>query len=539
MAETPISTPPTVAPAPAATDPSAQLDQQLQQLMQHAMQRRTEVPVPKPQPQERQQFMQGPATTHAEGNQMFFHNLGALVGNAAQAHKEQQIKKATGVLQTLHDAWDSAQESAGGDQQKAKQIFTQLPQVQNVVGDPKTRKQLEKMFQFDAMDPTKNNTVYHEAGKRVGAAAKIKEKMQAIQQALTAHKQQQQQPAGDPNAARLPGQLGQGGQLDQKPSDPLPAAIADRARLAPADTKTAVAIAAAESRIAAADARANQLQTQMIEKQREFDQNQTRLQQAAGLKDEEFKKNQERLDQSHQDLLDYRKQLLSMQKQRINQMVKNTDLRRIITGINYDPDLLKPGEAEAFGMQVDENGKLIPARSPLSATAQTKNAAQQAGVMDGLIDETLNELKSPTLQAALGPYQGRISEIIQGKVGYNVPEFAALRTLGSFDASGMLKLHFGARGGGQQYDKFHNLIDTGKMDVASLNEALNAMNTVVKTYKGEVKTTRGTATGTSGVGTGGQGGGTIAFSANGRTYNIPKDQVAAFKKDFPNATTVK
>jgi hypothetical protein len=33
--------------------------------------------------------------------------------------------------------------------------------------------------------------------------------------------------------------------------------------------------------------------------------------------------------------------------------------------------------------------------------------------------------------------------------------------------------------------------------------------------------------------------GTISFTANGKTYNIPKDQVAAFKKDFPNATTVK
>src|SRR5512135_3879797 len=102
-----IATPPTMAPAPGATDPSAQIDQQLQQLMTRTMQPRTAIPVPQPQQGERQPMMQGPATTHAEGTQMFFHNLGAVIGNAVQQHKEKQIKDATGTLQTLSDAWAS------------------------------------------------------------------------------------------------------------------------------------------------------------------------------------------------------------------------------------------------------------------------------------------------------------------------------------------------------------------------------------------------------------------------------------------------
>jgi len=98
------ATPPTMAPAPGATDPSAQLDQQLQQLMQRTMAQRTHIPVPQQQPQQKMPMMQGPATTRAEGSQLFFHNLGALIGNAAQQAKQNQIKQATGVLQHLSNA---------------------------------------------------------------------------------------------------------------------------------------------------------------------------------------------------------------------------------------------------------------------------------------------------------------------------------------------------------------------------------------------------------------------------------------------------
>ena len=186
---------PTPAPAPAAgTDPFTQLDQQLQQLMSRSMQKRTSIPVPPtPAPGKPSPMMQGPALTHAEGTQLFFHNLGATIGNAVQQQKEKQIKDATGTLQTLHDAWENAQDMADGDQEKAKALFNKLPQVQQILGDPKKLKQLTKLSSWDAMNPEKNNTSYHEAAKRVGQASRARTMMDAVKNVIGVHRQSQQQ----------------------------------------------------------------------------------------------------------------------------------------------------------------------------------------------------------------------------------------------------------------------------------------------------------------------------------------------------------
>lgn len=117
-------------------------------------------------------------------------NLGGIIHNFAAKHKNAQIDRATGVLSTLSDAWEQAQTISGGDQEKAKQIYSQLPQVRGIL-DPtvnpkavKELKELHKLTQYDPFNPEKNTTVYHEAMQRVDKAGKMKKAMSAIQAAI-------------------------------------------------------------------------------------------------------------------------------------------------------------------------------------------------------------------------------------------------------------------------------------------------------------------------------------------------------------------
>lgn len=242
------ATPPFTGAAPGpvpATDPSAQLDQQLQQLMSRTMAQRTHIPVPQQQPAQKTPMMQGPATTHAEGNQLFFHNLGALIGNAAQQAKQSQIKQATGVLQQLSNAHDKYQEMVIAQgvsdpaeiQKRTIQLMGQAPEVQEILADKKKMKQLQKLGQLDLFNPDAKQDVVHEAAKRVGKANKIQQTMRAMGQVMQAHRQQQLRP---------PEQL-----LQQ---------IEGRSQMQPTDTKGAVDVAKTEAELTTA--RANMLKAQ-------------------------------------------------------------------------------------------------------------------------------------------------------------------------------------------------------------------------------------------------------------------------------------
>jgi hypothetical protein len=190
----PTNTPPFVEPssAPAPMAGGSSPDAQTQELLKRVLQPRTQLPMPKPPSGERSAMDTKRATTHAEGNQMFFHNLGALVNNAVQDHKEKQTQKATATMQTLNSAWQDAQDLANGDPAAAKAAFAKMPQVNAILTDPKQMKELAKLMSFDAMNPEKNKTVYHEAAARVGKANVIQQKMKGIREALSLHKQQQE-----------------------------------------------------------------------------------------------------------------------------------------------------------------------------------------------------------------------------------------------------------------------------------------------------------------------------------------------------------
>jgi hypothetical protein len=453
-------TTPTITPG---ANESAQMNEMMKRLLMQATQKRSTV---QPSP-----GAELPKPPQQSGGQPFVHGLMGLIYQGVQASKQQQLRHATGVLSQLNNSWQKAQDLAQGDQSKATEIFSTLPEVTHLLEDKKNLKQLGKLLQFDFMEPEKKKTVWHEALGKVVQAGQHLPLVKAIGQLIQSRKSQ---PQGDIDYAKKEGE-------------------------ASATAKQFAGLAQQEQPQMTLMQELKQMNDSLKNERENLKTEQANLnkQRELGLKEDEFNQKKKEFDQKEKDfdrretaLEKFRSENIKISRERLTQSGASQDLRRIVIGLNYAPQLLKPGEAQSFGMQVDEDGNLIPAKSPLSATTQERNAAQQAKTMDSLIDSTLKVLDDPGLQNKLGPYSGRLNEVIQGKVGANVPEFDILRTLGAFDTSGMLKLHFGQRGGQGIYERYHSLLDTGKMDAASLKETLSAFKTVSGAYRKQVRTTR-------------------------------------------------
>ena len=234
------------APIPGA-QPGAEMDAKMQELLARVMHPSSQLPMPKPAPAQHTPMMEGPAATHSAGNQLFFHNLGALIGNAIVDHKQKQTEKATGVMQSLNSAWQDAQEHANGDQAKAREIFAQMPQVKAILSDPKEIKQLGKLLAFDPMNPEKNKTVYHDAAARVGKANLIQKSMEAIRTVLGMHK--------DMQAQQTP-----------KPPEEIANQLVDRAQRPPMDVKGATELMTADAHFKTAEADLTKAQAAAREK---------------------------------------------------------------------------------------------------------------------------------------------------------------------------------------------------------------------------------------------------------------------------------
>jgi hypothetical protein len=139
---------------------------------------------------------------------------------------------------------------------------------------------------------------------------------------------------------------------------------------------------------------------------------------------------------------------------------------------------------------VDASGNTLGWKSPAMPTSNIKTQAQQAKDLTNIFDEVTDEIKQAQKDGKLGPVSGRLNEIMTGKVGADDPEFAKLRALGSLTASGMLKAHFGARGGQQMYGHFEDLFNTGKMTAGDLLGAMDGFKVFMNNYAGRVKTVR-------------------------------------------------
>lgn len=137
---------------------------------------------------------------------------------------------------------------------------------------------------------------------------------------------------------------------------------------------------------------------------------------------------------------------------------------------------------------VDDSGETIGWKSPSAPTASTKTMGQQAQDLNKLFTDVRSEVAKLGKAGKLGPIAGRINEVMTGKVGADDPDFAYLRTLGSLTLSGALRAHFGARGGGQMFDKFKSDFDTGKMTSGNLLASLDGFQKFMNQYAQRVKT---------------------------------------------------
>lgn len=137
---------------------------------------------------------------------------------------------------------------------------------------------------------------------------------------------------------------------------------------------------------------------------------------------------------------------------------------------------------------VDINGNTLGWKSPAMPVQSIKQQAQQAQDMLTLFKSVEKEIQSAKGAGKLGPLAGRLNEYMTGRVGADDPQFAKLRALGSLTASGMLKAHFGARGGQEMYKHFEDLFNTGRMTPDDLVGAMDGFKTFMTTYADRVRT---------------------------------------------------
>lgn len=103
-------------------------------------------------------------------------------------------------------------------------------------------------------------------------------------------------------------------------------------------------------------------------------------------------------------------------------------------------------------------------------TAQAKNSAETARVVQSGITRIRPMIDQLDKAGALGAVKGKVNDLIEGKQGFDglglSPENSRLMEnfIDSlkFVNSGMLKTHFGARGGQQLYGKFTQMLNAGQ-----------------------------------------------------------------------------
>jgi hypothetical protein len=144
---------------------------------------------------------------------MFVPQIGGTLQKHIKQQKEQQINQVVNDFTILHNAWEEAQQIAGGDEEKAKQMFGQDPRVSSLFGDKKKIKLLSKAFGIDLMNPEKTqNNVAFQGLQRFLKLKDAKGKIDAIKAMQEQRKSQPQQgQQGQPQQ----GQQGQGGQVGE------------------------------------------------------------------------------------------------------------------------------------------------------------------------------------------------------------------------------------------------------------------------------------------------------------------------------------
>lgn len=205
---------------------------------------------------------------------------------------------------------------------------------------------------------------------------------------------------------------------------------------------------------------------------------------------------------------DLQSQFLDLQNQFKNGEIGNKEYQRGLESIRVGARLAPktpPESVQFIGNDADGNPLLmdkqgnikrgvVPGKGPVMPkqstmpTMTTRGSAEFAAALLPHVQEMRNLIQQADAQGYIGPGAGRIyGQFLAGTVGTTGdPQADALlgklRTTDSLIRSGMLRTHFGARGGQQMYDKFAQMLNTGKQSAAMLNGSLDQMSSFLKGY---------------------------------------------------------
>lgn len=182
-------------------------------------------------------------------------------------------------------------------------------------------------------------------------------------------------------------------------------------------------------------------------------------------------------------------------------VAEGTFERNVATGestrVGSSPQIAAAGVRASYQPQsvLDENGnpitvsareaianRMTPAgREPVGLTSSSRSMGEVAQVINQHIPNI--DAQIDKMGDKLGAISGRWDEFMTGKVGAGDPDFERLRTNISMLQSGMARTHMGARGGQMFMDRMKALVDSGKMDAATLKAGVDTLGEWAKGYE--------------------------------------------------------
>ena len=155
-------------------------------------------------------------------------------------------------------------------------------------------------------------------------------------------------------------------------------------------------------------------------------------------------------------------------------------------------------DADGTPLLIDKQGNITrgttPSRGPVlpktstMPTSMTRGSGEFAAALLPHVQDMRNLIQEADAKGYIGPGAGRIyGQFLAGGVGSTGdPQADALlgklRTTDSLIKSGMLRTHFGARGGQQMYEHFSKMLNSGNQSAAMMGGSLDAMESFLKGY---------------------------------------------------------
>jgi hypothetical protein len=147
------------------------------------------------------------------------------------------------------------------------------------------------------------------------------------------------------------------------------------------------------------------------------------------------------------------------------------------------------------GITIGSDGQPIGAKftKEFTPTTTARDSAGFAQTLQSHIPEFESLIKQLDAEGKLGPLAGRWNDFMAGTVGAGDPEYDTLRTFANLFGTGMMKAHFGNKGGEAAMEHFEGLVNAGKMDAATLLGGIAGYKPFLDEYvkQGTTNTTAG------------------------------------------------